>query len=125
MFGLAAVEEICGNTLLCELRKMSIRPKNISISYIPQCDTVKCLHSDINTHLHITLAKDSHTASLRDYYLALSNTIWERLSLRWLRSKQKFHKDDMKVQFHQISILEGILFVNGIFYRPNLGKCYS
>ena len=71
--------------------------RDISISFIPQCDAAKCLRSDINTHLHVTLAKDSHTASLRDYYLALANTVWERLSLRWLRSKQKFHKDDFKV----------------------------
>lgn len=78
---------------------MDKRPRNISISYIPQDDTAQCIQGDINTHIHITLAKDQNTASLRDYYLALANTVWDRLSIRWLRSKQNFYKRDLKVVY--------------------------
>lgn len=50
---------------------MDKRPRNISISYIPQDDTAQCIQGDINTHIHITLAKDQNTSEkeIKKYYL--------------------------------------------------------
>ncbi|VUZ50356.1 unnamed protein product, partial [Hymenolepis diminuta] len=86
---------------------------------VKECDTVTCLSNDINVHLQISLSKDSRTASMRDYYFALSNTLWERLSLRWLRSKQMFrNKDPKRVFFLSMEYLMGRTLGNAIM---NLG----
>lgn len=95
---------------------MLSQSNNVGSLNMPQCDTVKCLYSDINTHLHVTLAKDSRTASMRDYYLALANTMWERLSLRWLRTKQMLHAADPKVCFPQLALYQRVYYLSMEFF---------
>ncbi|TPP58521.1 Alpha-1 4 glucan phosphorylase [Fasciola gigantica] len=70
--------------------------RGISISGVQTGDKTENIKEDLNRHLHTTLAKDFYVATDRDYYLALANAVWERLSTRWLRTQQQQYLSDRK-----------------------------
>lgn len=76
------------------------RNRGISISAVSMDDTPMKIKEDFNRHLHTTLAKDYLVATTRDYYLALAHTVWERISVRWLRTLQQEFVSDKRVILH-------------------------
>ncbi|KAA0197376.1 Glycogen phosphorylase [Fasciolopsis buskii] len=66
----------------------SDRRSQISISDVALIESVKNLKESFNTHLHFDVVKDRNVATLRDFYMALAHTVWERISSRWIRTQQ-------------------------------------
>ena len=70
-------------------------------------------------HLHITMAKDRHSASLRDYYFALVYAVRERLIARWLRTQQQYYQhDEKRIYYLSMEYLTGRTLANALV---NLG----
>ena len=65
-----------------------------------------CHMSDIkkqfNQHLHFTLCKDRHVATIRDHYHALAHAVKDRMVARWIRTQQRWYETDQKVCFYII-----------------------
>ncbi|MCU0539600.1 MAG: glycogen/starch/alpha-glucan phosphorylase [Desulfobacterales bacterium] len=47
-------------------------------------------------HLEYSLSKDQYTATTRDLYLALALSARDRLIERWIKTQQKYYKQDVK-----------------------------
>ncbi|MEJ2108696.1 MAG: glycogen/starch/alpha-glucan phosphorylase [Acidobacteriota bacterium] len=64
-------------------------------------------------HLRYTLAKDSYTATERDYYFALSLAIRDFLVERWLATQQTHHRQNVKRAYYlSLEFLIGRLLGN-------------
>ena len=51
-----------------------------------------------NRHVHYTLRKDRNGATNRDYFTALSATVADHMSARWIRTSQRYYEEDPKVR---------------------------
>jgi len=47
-------------------------------------------------HLRYTLAKDLHSATRRDVYLAIAHTVRDRLVHRWITTQHQYREEDVK-----------------------------
>lgn len=108
----------------------SDRQKQISMRGIAEVGNVIEVKKNFNRHLHYTLVKDRNVATLRDYYLALANSVRDNMVGRWIRTQQSYYENDPKVcvaiylhfKLHKFCykvrfvITEGVLFVFGILY---------
>src|SRR5689334_6417789 len=47
-------------------------------------------------HLQFSQGKDEHTATALDRYLAVANTVRDRLMRRWVQTQQAYYKTDAK-----------------------------
>ena len=73
------------------------RRKQISVRGIAQVENVTNIKKTFNRHLHFTMIKDRNVATPRDYFFALSNTVRDHLTSRWIRTQQHYYDKDPKV----------------------------
>ncbi|KER29789.1 hypothetical protein T265_03696 [Opisthorchis viverrini] len=93
--------------------------RGISISSVQISDKTSNIKEDLNRHLHTTLSKDFYVANIKDYYLALAHTVWERLSTRWLRThQQQYLSDPKRVYYLSLEFYMGRSLANAMM---NLG----
>ncbi len=73
------------------------------------------IKDSILRHLHLTLARDKKTASPRDWWLAVSHAVRDKLLSRYMRT-QKAHNDNntRRVYYLSLEYLMGRLFNNYI-----------
>lgn len=90
----------------------SDRRSQISISDVALIESVKNLKESFNTHLHFDVVKDRNVATLRDFYMALAHTVWERISSRWIRTQQFERTHVPKVTELFIFMYTGLYFLN-------------
>jgi len=71
------------------------------------------------SHLEYSLCKDQYTATDRDLYLSLALATRDRLIERWIKTQQKYYKQDVKrVYYLSAEYLMGRVLVNNLI---NLG----
>ncbi|TGZ59386.1 hypothetical protein CRM22_009111 [Opisthorchis felineus] len=93
--------------------------RGISISSVQISDKAVNIKEDLNRHLHTTLSKDFYVANIKDYYMALAHTVWERLSTRWLRThQQQYLSDPKRVYYLSLEFYMGRSLANAML---NLG----
>ena len=78
-------------------RSLSFRKKQISIRSIPQLEDVAAVKASFNRHLHQTVVKDRHVATMRDFYITTSHTVRDHMVNKWMRTQQKYYDVDPKV----------------------------
>lgn len=81
--------------------------------------SAETLKASILRHLHLTLARDQQTASTRDWWLATSHAVRDRLLARYMRT-QKAHneRNTRRIYYLSLEYLLGRLFNN---YLHNAG----
>lgn len=72
------------------------RKKQISMRHIPQLEGVNAVKTSFNRHLHQTVVKDRHVATMDDFYKATAFTVRDQLVGRWIRTQQHYYAADPK-----------------------------
>lgn len=90
------------------------RTKRSAVTFTSRLNpTARNLKIVFEHHLRYTLAKDSFTATERDYYFALSLAIRDFLVERWMTTQQTHHKQHVKrVYYLSLEFLIGRLLGN-------------
>ena len=78
-------------------RSVSFRKKQISIRSIPQLQDVAAVKTSFNRHLHHTVVKDRHVATMRDFYITTAHTVRDHMVSKWIRTQQQYYDTDPKV----------------------------
>ncbi|OHB77355.1 MAG: glycogen phosphorylase [Planctomycetes bacterium RBG_16_59_8] len=80
---------------------------------------VKSLYLSILNHIEYSLAKDQHTAKIRDFFFSTALAAQDRLIERWIRTHQTYyHKDVKRLYFLSMEFLMGRTLGNSLY---NLG----
>ncbi len=80
---------------------------------------IESFQSDIENHLHYTLAKDQYSATDWDQYRSLVFTVMDRLNHRWINTQQRYYQADSKrVYYLSMEYLLGRMLDNALI---NLG----
>jgi len=70
-------------------------------------------------HLQFTLGKDEHSATVHDRYLAVANSVRDRMMRRWILTQQAYYRSDAKrVYYLSLEFLMGKALENNLL---NLG----
>lgn len=77
-------------------------------------------------HLEFILVKDKFTVTREDAYFSLSMSIRDRMVRRWLRTQQKYKKEDTKnVYYLSLEFLMGRLLGNALINLNFYDECYN
>ncbi|KAI0988354.1 hypothetical protein GJ496_010803 [Pomphorhynchus laevis] len=79
------------------------RKRQISVKGIALVEDVKELIDSFNRHLHFTNVKDRDEATDRDFYQSFSNTVWDVMCAKWIRTRQ-FYKDTNPKRVYYLSL---------------------
>ena len=75
------------------------------------------------SHLEYSLSKDQYTATNRDLYLSLALSARDRLIERWIKTQQKYYKEDVKrVYYLSAEYLMGRVLTSNLI---NLGMYHE
>lgn len=91
------------------------KQKQISVRGIAQLEDVNEIKAGFNRHLHYTLIKDRNIATAHDFYMALSHTVKDHITSRWIRTQQISYQRDPKVRERERA-LKGDTFQNNQNY---------
>ena len=73
------------------------------------------IRQDFEWHLRYTLAKAEETATDRDHYVALANSIRDRLVERWIQTQETYHRKNVKrIHYLSLEFLMGRLLGNNV-----------
>ena len=77
--------------------------------------TADSFREDFNFHLRYSLAKDQFSATDRDRYHALAQSVRDRMVERWIQTQESHHRNDVKrVYYLSLEFLMGRLLANNI-----------
>ncbi len=80
---------------------------------------VEALRRSFADHLQYSQGKDEHSATPRDRYLAVADTVRDRLMRRWIQTQQAYYRSDAKrVYYLSLEFLMGKALENNLI---NLG----
>ncbi len=69
----------------------------------------------MNQHLKYMQVKDRYTATMHDYYIAAASSVWDRLVEGWIKTQQRYYKEDRKrVYYLSLEYLLGRSLVNNM-----------
>lgn len=89
-------------------------------------DRFASLGESLLHHLHFSLAKDEHSATRHDYYLALVMAIREKLIGRWLKTQQRYYEENRKrVYYLSLEFLTGRTLSNSLINLGIFEECHA
>ena len=98
--------------------------KQISVRGLAQVENVANIKKSFNRHLHYTIIKDRHVATLRDYYMSLAETVKDHLVSRWIRTQQHYYeKDPKRVYYLSLEFYMGRSLTNTMINLGIQGAC--
>ena len=87
-------------------------------------DRFESLGESLLHHLHFSLAKDEHSATRHDYYRSLVMALRENLIGRWLKTQQRYYKENRKrVYYLSLEFLTGRTLANSLINLGLLEEC--
>ena len=92
----------------------------------PSSDDVasSSLRESLLHHLHYTLAKDEFSATPHDYFVALVHAVRDRMIARWLRTQQRYYREDRKrIYYLSMEYLLGRTLSNSLINLELLEEC--
>ena len=99
-------------------------PTDLSLNDPTQYVDRGTLSESLLRHLHCSLAKDRFSATTHDYYVALVHTLREHLVAQWLRTQQRYYREDRKrVYYLSMEYLTGRMLVNTLINLGLLDQC--
>lgn len=79
-------------------------------------DTVDGMKNSILNHLKYTLARDRGTATQRDWWIALSRAVHDRVLKRFIKTMEKHHDENVRrVYYLSLEYLMGRMLTNNIW----------
>src|SRR5690554_4955874 len=79
-------------------------------------ENVQSLKDSIVNHLHITLARDTASATKRDWWMATSHAVHDRILARFIRTMETHHRENVRrVYYLSLEYLMGRMLNNNIW----------